>query len=763
MKKHLQFLLLCCAAVAGGCKNEASSGTDAEMDRFIDELMSRMTIEEKIGQTNLIPPDGSIISGPAVDSKTGERIKRNEIGAILNLDGAAKIRETQQLALESSPNRIPLIFGMDVIHGYKTIFPIPLGLSATWNMTAIEEAARISAVEASANGICWTFSPMVDIARDARWGRIAEGAGEDPWLGAQIAKAYVRGYQGDLSENTDILACMKHYALYGASDGGKDYNTVDMGRQRMFNVYMPPFKAAVEAGVGSVMSAFNEVDGIPAGANKWLLTDVLREEWGFDGFVVSDWDAVREMTVHGIGDIQEVSARALKAGLDMDMGSEGLVGTLKKSYDEGRVTMKQIDAACRRILEAKYKLGLFKDPFKYCNEERTAREIFTPEHREAARRIAAESFVLLKNDNRILPLEKHGRIAVVGPLADNRANMLGTWTVSADLDSPVSVLEGIKDAVKGKATVEYARGSNLTYDRELEQRASHAGKGFPRDTRTDKQLQDEALAAASRADVVVAVMGEAAEMSGESSSRVSLDIPDAQKDLLKKLAATGKPVVLVLCTGRPLTLTREQENLGAILNIWFPGTEAGHAVADVLFGEVNPSGKLTATWPRSVGQEPLYYNYKNTGRPPRADGTITKYTTGYIDQTYLPLYPFGFGLSYTEFRYGELRLDKTEMAENGEITASVEVANTGKYEGQEVVQLYIRDLVGSVTRPLKELKGFEKIRLQPGEKKTVTFSIDASMLRFYDHDLNFVCEPGDFEVMVGGNSQDVQTARFTLK
>jgi len=698
-----------------------------------------------------------------VDSKTGERIKRNEIGAILNLDGAAKIRETQQLALESSPNRIPLIFGMDVIHGYKTIFPIPLGLSATWNMTAIEEAARISAVEASANGICWTFSPMVDIARDARWGRIAEGAGEDPWLGAQIAKAYVRGYQGDLSENTDILACMKHYALYGASDGGKDYNTVDMGRQRMFNVYMPPFKAAVEAGVGSVMSAFNEVDGIPAGANKWLLTDVLREEWGFDGFVVSDWDAVREMTVHGIGDIQEVSARALKAGLDMDMGSEGLVGTLKKSYDEGRVTMKQIDAACRRILEAKYKLGLFKDPFKYCNEERTAREIFTPEHREAARRIAAESFVLLKNDNRILPLEKHGRIAVVGPLADNRANMLGTWTVSADLDSPVSVLEGIKDAVKGKATVEYARGSNLTYDRELEQRASHAGKGFPRDTRTDKQLQDEALAAASRADVVVAVMGEAAEMSGESSSRVSLDIPDAQKDLLKKLAATGKPVVLVLCTGRPLTLTREQENLGAILNIWFPGTEAGHAVADVLFGEVNPSGKLTATWPRSVGQEPLYYNYKNTGRPPRADGTITKYTTGYIDQTYLPLYPFGFGLSYTEFRYGELRLDKTEMAENGEITASVEVANTGKYEGQEVVQLYIRDLVGSVTRPLKELKGFEKIRLQPGEKKTVTFRIDASMLRFYDHDLNFVCEPGDFEVMVGGNSQDVQTARFTLK
>lgn len=665
--------------------------------------------------------------------------------------------------MESSPNRIPLIFGMDVIHGYKTIFPIPLGLSATWNMTAIEEAARISAVEASANGICWTFSPMVDIARDARWGRIAEGAGEDPWLGAQIAKAYVRGYQGDLSENTDILACMKHYALYGASDGGKDYNTVDMGRQRMFNVYMPPFKAAVEAGVGSVMSAFNEVDGIPAGANKWLLTDVLREEWGFDGFVVSDWDAVREMTVHGIGDIQEVSARALKAGLDMDMGSEGLVGTLKKSYDEGRVTMKQIDAACRRILEAKYKLGLFKDPFKYCNEERTAREIFTPEHREAARRIAAESFVLLKNDNRILPLEKHGRIAVVGPLADNRANMLGTWTVSADLDSPVSVLEGIKDAVKGKATVEYARGSNLTYDRELEQRASHAGKGFPRDTRTDKQLQDEALAAASRADVVVAVMGEAAEMSGESSSRVSLDIPDAQKDLLKKLAATGKPVVLVLCTGRPLTLTREQENLGAILNIWFPGTEAGHAVADVLFGEVNPSGKLTATWPRSVGQEPLYYNYKNTGRPPRADGTITKYTTGYIDQTYLPLYPFGFGLSYTEFRYGELRLDKTEMAENGEITASVEVANTGKYEGQEVVQLYIRDLVGSVTRPLKELKGFEKIRLQPGEKKTVTFRIDASMLRFYDHDLNFVCEPGDFEVMVGGNSQDVQTARFTLK
>lgn len=741
----------------------AQDTQNAEMNRFIDNLMNKMTIEEKIGQLNMPNIDGAVITGPVKNTNTGERLRKNEVGALLNLQDVKKIREVQQLALDHSRFKIPLLFGMDVIHGYKTIFPIPLAQAATWNMDMIEKAARISAVEASANGICWTFSPMVDVTRDARWGRIAEGAGEDPWLGGEIAKAYVRGYQGDLSANTNILACVKHFALYGAPDAGKDYNTVDMSRQRMFNEYMLPYQAAVEAGVGSAMSAFNEVEGIPAAANHWLLTDLLRGQWGFDGFVVSDWDAVRELTEHGIGNMQEVSARALIAGLDMDMASEGLVGTLKKSFDEGKVTEEQINIACRRILVAKYKLGLFKDPFKYCNEERAEKELFTPEHRQAAREMAAESFVLLKNKGNLLPLQKKGKIAVVGPLADNRRNMLGTWTVSADLDTPVSVLEGLKEAVGDKAEIKYARGSNLTYDEELEKRASHWGKGFPRDGRSDNELQQEALDIAIQADIVIAVMREAAEMSGESTSRTDLNIPDAQKDLLKKLVKTGKPVVLVLFAGRPLTLVWEEENVPAILDVWFPGTEAGYAVADVLFGDVNPSGKITATFPRSVGQVPISYNYKHTGRAPLKEKPSEKYRTGYIDETYEPLYPFGYGLSYTQFEYSDLTLDKEVINSNEYLTASITITNKGTVDGKEIVQLYLRDVVGSVTRPLKELKGYEKLFLKAGESKNVRFKITPEMLRFYNYDIEYVYEPGEFDVMIGSNSRDVLTKRFILR
>ena len=756
------FLML---AVAANSSAQVARNDKEEirMNHFIDSLMNRMSIDEKIGQLNMPNIEGAVLTGPAKDTNTGERIRNNQVGALLNIQDVKKIKEIQQLAVENSPNNIPLIFGMDVIHGYKTIFPIPLGLAATWNMTAIEEMARISAIEASSMGICWTFSPMVDISRDARWGRVAEGAGEDPYLGSEIAKAYIRGYQGDLSQNTNILACMKHFALYGAPDGGKDYNTVDMSRQRMFNVYLPPYQAAIKENAGSVMSAFNLVEGIPAAANQWLLTDLLREQWGFDGFVVSDWDAVNELTVHGIGNLQEVSARALKAGLDLDMASEGFINTLMKSLEEGKICEADINKACRRILVAKYKLGLFQNPYKYCDETRASNVILSKAHRDAARRIAAESFVLLKNKNDILPLKKNGKIAVIGPLANNKPNMLGTWTVSADLNSAVSVLEGIKTAVGNKAIIQYAQGCNFSYDEGIEKRVQHAGKIFTRDGRSDAELTAEALSIAENSDIVLAIIGEAAEMSGEAASRTDLNIPDAQKELLKQLVATGKPVILILFSGRPMTLAWENENADAILNVWFPGVEAGNAIADVIFGNVNPSGKVTMTYPRSVGQVPIYYDYMNTGRPPLKDHPMEKYRTGYIDESYEPLYPFGFGLSYTTFKYGDITLNKSSMKPDEIIEASIEVTNTGNYEGKEIVQLYIRDVTGSVSRPISELKGFEKISLHPGETKTVRFQINVNMLKFYDYNLNYVFEPGEFELKIGSNNRDVIIKKFFLE
>ena len=760
--------IFACAAVAftAACTSVPAGNGDREMDRFISGLMKQMTVREKAGQLNL-PTAGEITTGEARSSADADRIRRGEIGGLFNIKGAEKIREIQRIAVEESRLGIPLLFGMDVVHGYETVFPIPLGLSCSWDVDAVEESARIAAAEASADGICWTYSPMVDISRDPRWGRIAEGSGEDPFLGSAIAAAMVRGYQGDgsadcLAEPGHMMACVKHFALYGASEAGRDYNTVDMSRQRMFNEYFEPYKAAVDAGAGSVMMSFNEVEGIPATANRWLMQDVLRDRWGFDGFVVSDYTGVMEMVAHGIGDMESVSLRAIEAGLDMDMVSEGLFKYVEQGIEEGKISMDVLDNACRRVLEAKYRLGLFDDPYRYCRPEDVEKLVFCGSHRAAARRIAAESFVLLKNEGSLLPLRKAGTVAVIGPLADTRANMAGTWSVAARLDSCVSVMDGLKECVGDKVELLYAKGSNLISDPEIESRATVAGCDLGRDSRTDEELLSEALKIAAGSDVILAVLGESAEMSGESASRTDPSLPDVQKRLLESLLDTGKPVCLILFTGRPLVLTWEQEHVPAILNVWFGGSMAARAVGDVVFGDVNPSGKLVCSFPRSVGQIPVYYNHKNTGRPEDPDKPFEKFRSNYLDSRNEPLYPFGFGLSYTAFEYSSPELDRTEMDKDEKITVRVTVTNTGDRAGEEVVQLYIRDIAASVTRPVKELKGFSKVYIEPGESREVVFEIDRELLMFYDWNLDYVCEPGEYEVMTGPDSNNVRSAKFTL-
>jgi beta-glucosidase len=735
------------------------------MKTFIDGLMKKMTLDEKLGQLNL-PGSGDIVTGQASNSDIGKKIKEGKVGGLFNIKSLEKIKAVQKVAVEESRLKIPLIFGMDVIHGYETVFPIPLGLSCSWDMKAIERSAQIAAAEASADGICWTFSPMVDIARDPRWGRIAEGSGEDTYLGSQIAKAMVKGYQGNLTTNRNIMSCVKHYALYGAAEAGRDYNTTDMSLTRMHNEYMPPYKAAVDAGVGSVMASFNDINGIPATANKYLMTDVLRKQWGFKGFVVTDYTGNNEMIAHGMGDLKTVTALALKAGLHMDMVGEGFLTTLKQSLKEGKVTQTDIDNACRLILEAKYKLGLFDNPYKYCDENRAKTEIFTDANRKEARKIAADCFVLLKNQNNALPLKKSGTIALIGPLADNKENMPGTWSVAANFSNATSVLSGMQSVVGDKAKIISAKGSNLDADAAFEGRATMFGKSLKRDERPAADIIAEAVNIANQADVVVAALGEAAEMSGEASSRTNLNIPDVQVDLLKALLKTGKPVVLVLFTGRPLTIKWENDNVPAILNVWFGGSEAGYAIADVLFGDVNPSGKLTTTWPQNVGQVPLFYNHKNTGRP-LSGPWFQKFQSNYLDVSNEPVYPFGYGLGYSGFTYGDLKLSASSLKGNQTLTASTVVTNNGKYDGKEVVQLYIRDLVGTNTRPLKELKGFQKIELKAGETKTVSFTITTNDLKYYyqtntgNNNLLYDWEAGDFEIMIGGNSRDVKVAKVS--
>lgn len=773
MKKLIiSALALALLAPAAGAAKKKSRGKapvkaampapGATMKGFIDTLMSEMTLAEKLGQLNL-PGADDIVTGQAKSSNIGGRVVKGEVGGVFNIKGAAKIKDLQRVAVEESRLGIPLIFGMDVIHGYETVFPIPLGMSMTWDMEEIERSARIAAIEASASGICWTFSPMVDISRDARWGRVSEGNGEDPYLGALICQAMVKGYQGNLTRPDEIMSCVKHFALYGAPEAGRDYNTVDMSRQRMYNDYFPPYQAGVLAGAGSFMASFNTIDGVPATGNKWLLTDVLREQWGFDGFVVTDYTGIMEMMAHGMGDMEDVSVLALKAGVDMDMVAEGFTGTIGGALEKGRVSMTDVDRAVRRILEAKWKLGLFQDPYKYLDLSREKTDIYTPEHRAEARRAATKSFVLLKNEGNILPLEKKGKIALVGPLANTAANMPGTWAVAAASDKYKTVLQGLKDAVGDKAEVLYAKGCNVVSDPKLEADVTMFGREM-RDPRSEKEMLDEALAIAAQADVIVAAMGESSEYSGEATSRTELDLPDTQKRLMEALLATGKPVVMLNFSGRPTVMTWESEHVPAILNVWFGGSETGDAIADVVFGDVSPSGRLTMSMPRNVGQLPIFYNHLNTGRPlPEGTDEFVKFRSSYLDVPNSPLYPFGYGLTYTTFDYSDLALSSNEMTQDGTITASVKLTNTGKREATETVQLYIRDLVGSVSRPVRELKGFERVTLKPGESRTVKFDITPDMLKFYNFDLVYGNEPGDFDLFIGPNCAQGLKGTFTLK
>ena len=740
------FFVVAAILLATACRTDSGSG-NPEMDRFIDDLLSRMTIEEKIGQMNL---SGGDIPGVLLGSTNIDDAIR---GSMLGSTGwypVTDLRRMQSIAVNETRMGIPLMCGLDVIHGLGTIFPIPLAMSCMWDTTLVQKSARLAAIEATAKGVCWTYSPMVDIARDARWGRIAEGAGEDPWLGSRIAAAMVRGYQGEnLSDSTTILACVKHFALYGAAEAGRDYNTVDMSRLQMYNDYLPPYKAAVEAGAGSVMSSFNVVDCVPATGNRWLLTDLLRDDWQFDGFVVSDHSSIGEMTTHGMGDFQEVSVQALKAGVDMDMMTRGYIRSLKQSLNEGKINMNDIDQACRRILEAKYKLGLFQDPFRYIDENREKTEWMTDESMQFARKLAQKSIVLLSNDEGVLPLQKKGTIAVVGPMAFTKTDLLGMWSFSY-CDKSLTIEEAVREAVGNQANVVSSYGCNLTNEPYLANRS-----GLSVNEEQSRRYIQDAVSKAKASDVVIAVVGEPRAWSGEAACMSDLSLDNSQKELLRALLATRKPIVLVLANGRPMTLEWEDFNFSTIVEAWHGGSQAARALADVLFGDVNPSGKLTTTFPRNMGQIPLYYNSKMTGRPMNPND---KYTSKYLDCPNDPIYPFGYGLSYTDFKYGDIKVGQTELhGEDDVLSVSVDITNTGNFDGEEIVQLYIGDPVASISRPVKELKGYDKVFIKSGETKTVEFRVTVSALKFYNADLKHVWEPGRFDISVGTNSRDVQT------
>ncbi len=752
------------AVAVFGC---VSTCYGVDMSTFIDQLMAKMTLDEKIGQLNLVSSWGFRSAMKQNSKEENLSMERNgEIGAFYGFKDVAEMTRLQKMAVEKGKTHIPYFFGMDVIHGFETTFPIPLALSTSWDLPMIEQSARIAAKEAKALGVSWVFSPMVDICRDARWGRIAEGAGEDPYLGGEIAKAYVKGYEGE-----GVMTCVKHFALYGGAEAGRDYNTVSMSRLDMMNGYMRPYQEAIKAGASSFMTALNEFEGIPATCNRYLLHDLLRSSWGFKGFVVTDATAIQEIQNHGLGDLQQASALALKAGVDMDMNSNGFVGTLKKSLAEGRVTMQEIDQACRRILEAKYKLGLFDNPYRFLDPTQKAKCVYTKETRAFARKAAQECQVLLKNEDHLLPLSKNAKIALIGPLGNRGDDMQGTWSVSSHKNETVTILQGIKEALAPKGSVTYCEGSWLVEDSVLEQKLRTNILGFlipnykPEAVhqRPLQEMIDEAVKTARNADVVVAALGESSTMNGEGASRSDITIPQPQRQLLEALYNTGKPIVLLISTGRPLALEWENAQIPAILCTWALGDQAGHAIADILFGDVSPSAKLTTSFPRSVGQCPIYYNHMNTGRPWPDDKTYQKFTSCYIDVLNSPLYPFGYGLSYTTFSYGKMRLDHNTMSEDGEIKVSVDVTNSGSMDADEVVQLYIRDLVASVSRPVKELKDFHRVSLKAGETKTVTFTINAEKLKFYNSNLKWVCEPGNFQVMVGPNCRDVQTETFTME
>jgi len=708
----------------------------------VDSLLKLMTLEEKVGQLTLYTSDYDV-TGPTIREGYKEDIKAGKVGAIFNAFGAEYTRKLQEMAVKETRLHIPLLFGYDVIHGHKTIFPVPLGEAASWDMNAIYKAARIAGDEASAQGLHWTFAPMCDIARDPRWGRMVEGAGEDTYLGSKIAVQRVKGFQGEgVGSLNSVMACVKHFAAYGATQAGRDYSTVDMSDRVLREVYFPPYKAAIDAGAATVMTSFNELDGVPASGNKFLMTDVLRNEWGFNGFVVTDYTSIMEMIPHGIAeDTAAAAALALEAGVDMDMQAgfyqDALPGLVKK----GIIKEELIDASVKRILRKKFELGLFEDPYRYSNVEREKATIMKPEYLDAARDIARRSVVLLKNDKQLLPLSKtQKKIAVIGPLANARQEMIGSWSAAGDWSKAVTLIEGIKSKVASTGQMLYAKGCNINDD-------------------STKYLA-EAIRVAKQADVVVLAVGEAALMTGEAASRASLDLPGIQQRLVEEIQKTNKPVVVVLMNGRPLTINWIDKNVPSILETWFLGTQSGYAIADVLFGDYNPSGKLPVTFPRSVGQIPIFYNMKNTGRPIDRNN---KYTSKYLDESNDPLYPFGYGLSYTTFTYSDVVLNKKSITDEEELSVTCKVTNTGLYDGEEVVQLYIRDIVGSVTRPVKELKGFEKIMLKKGESKDVVFKLTANDLSFYKKDMTFGAEPGKFQVMIGGNSRDVKMAEFELR
>jgi beta-glucosidase len=708
-----------------------------DIESRINALLARMTLAEKLGQLQQL--DGEANGNFRPEHR--DLVRRGLLGSTLNVRGVQRTNELQAIALKESRLKIPLVFGFDVIHGYRTIFPVPLGEASSWDPAVAERSASIAAAEARSAGVHWTFAPMLDIARDARWGRIVEGSGEDPYLGALMARARVRGFQGrDYSAPDRVLACAKHWVAYGAAEGGRDYNTTEVSERTLREVYFPPFKAAVDEGIGTFMSAFNDLDGVPSTANPFTLTTVLRGEWKFDGFVVSDYTSVEELIKHGVAANEEEAARkALTAGVDMEMVSRLYNKHGAELLRSGNLSIATIDEAVRRILRIKFRLGLFEHP--YADEAREHSVLLSGANLAAAREIAARSQVLLKNDRETLPLSKQLKsIAVVGPLADDQTDMLGSWTGDGDAKDAVTLLAGIRAKVSGATKINYAKGCDIE---------GNSTEGI-----------DEAVRAARNSEVVIVAVGESAAMSGEATSRSSLDLPGRQMDLVKAVQATGKPVIVVLMNGRPLTINWIAENTPAILETWFGGTQAGNAIADVLFGDVNPGGKLPVTFPRTVGQEPLYYNHKNTGRPPDANN---KYSSKYLDVPWTPLFPFGFGLSYTKFQLSNLQLSSRRIRPDGRVTLSVEVANTGTRAGDEVVQLYIRDIAASVTRPVRELKGFQRVTLRPGEKRLIEFTLAPEQLGFYNREMRFVVEPGEFSVMVGASSADEHQLVTTLE
>lgn len=753
--KKIVFILVYAVAVISAQAQTQDGKEKKQMDTFIKELMKKMTLEEKIGQLNLVTPTSK--TGPFATKDVPTKLKDGSAGNVYSVMGTPELVHSTVVLADSTRLKIPLLNGLDIIHGFKTVFPIPLGLSCSWDMPLIEKTARVAALEASAVGYNWTFSPMLDVSRDPRWGRVMEGSGEDPYLNSLIARAMVKGYQGnDLKNETSLMACLKHFAMYGAAEAGRDYNTTDLSPLTIYQTYLPPFKTAIEAGAGSIMTSFNEINGIPATANKWLLTDILRKEWGFTGFVVTDFNAIVELIDHGYAeDYKQAAAQSLNAGVDMDMASESMIASLEESLKEDKVTMKQIEEACRRVLEAKYKLGLFSNPYRNFDPTKADKVTLTPKNIQVAKEAAAKSIVLLKNENNALPLKKDAKIALIGPFINEPSEMFSMWSFRGDVNYVITIEKGIK---KQNPNVGFTKGTQITD----EEYFLNKSRGFF-DEDEQKQLVAEALDLAHKSDVVVVVLGEGQNMSGESKSKTNLDLPNCQKELLKALKSTGKPVVLVLINGRPLTLESVLDDADAILEAWRPGTAAGDALADVLFGNYNPSGKLSMTFPRSVGQIPIYYNHKNTGRAydPNKHKGVMSFASYYIDQDVNPLFPFGFGLSYTTFDYGDITLSSDSLTgSNKTLAASINVTNSGKYAGEETVQLYLNDPVASVTRPVKELKQFQKIYLKPGETKKVIFTITPEDLKFYNDKLIWNWESGKFNVFIGTNSEEVKRATF---